>query len=49
MKVILSVGWNGRHQNAGTPFPAGVYTYQGAVSFINNDPVYLKGNLVLIR
>ncbi len=43
-----NIGWNGRYQNVGKQMPPGVYTYQGIVSFLNEDPAYLKGNVVLV-
>ena len=44
-----SKGWNGRHQNVGKLLPDGVYSYQGAFSFSDENPIYLKGNVVLIK
>ena len=44
-----NMGWNGRQQNVGEPLPAGVYTYQGAFSFSDESPIYINGNIVLVR
>lgn len=49
MTTDPTIGWNGRYQNTGKILPAGVYTYQGALSFSDENQIYLKGNVVLIR